>query len=187
MMHGMSRTGFLVSVLLLCMPFAAAAQSITIEAGNGSTTDEIMREVAERLLQLLPPVQSYLTQSGTTIGGDPLLRLEALLSNGSLEMLLTGLASTTSGLPQGITECPAITRLLTIGSQGEEVTALQAYLIATGFLSIEAPTGYFGSVTQAAVQAWQSARGIVTTGTPQTTGFGAVGPMTREALQNCTA
>jgi hypothetical protein len=182
----MSRVIILVSILLW-IPSGALAQTVTIEAGNGSTTDEIMREVAQRLLQLLPPVQSYLSQAPASTGDEPLLRLEALLSGNSLQTLIAGVGSTTLGIPQGNVECPAITRLLTIGSQGEDVTALQAYLIATGFLSIEAPTGYFGTVTQASVQAWQSARGIVTEGTPQTTGFGAVGPMTREALQNCTA
>lgn len=182
----MIRSLVLASLILVCLPYTADAQTITIETGNGSTTEEITREVAARLLQLLPPVQSYISVLQTAPDPNALPRLEALLSNSSFQTL-SGLASTTSALPQGIAECPAINRLLTIGSQGEDVSALQAYFVAIGFLSIEAPTGYFGALTQAAVQAWQGSRNIVTSGTPESTGYGVVGPMTREALRNCTA
>jgi peptidoglycan hydrolase-like protein with peptidoglycan-binding domain len=55
-----------------------------------------------------------------------------------------------------------------------DVTELQKILIADGYLVIPAPTGYFGSLTQAAVKQYQAAHGI------QTTGY--VGPLTRGAL-----
>ena len=41
------------------------------------------------------------------------------------------------------------------------------------------PTGYFGTLTQSAVQAFQCTESIVCSGSPDTTGFGAVGPRTR--------
>jgi len=68
---------------------------------------------------------------------------------------------------------------LTVGSTGADVVALQNALIAGGFsipsISSGAATpGYFGSQTKAAVQAYQSARGIPNTG--------FVGPLTRAAL-----
>ncbi len=40
---------------------------------------------------------------------------------------------------------------LTVGSRGDEVTALQKVLIYEGVLKIKAPTGYFGGLTMAAV------------------------------------
>lgn len=177
----------IATVIVFIAPHAALAQAITIQVGTGSTSEQLAQEVLMRLLQILPPVQSSLAVLGGPSSSTPeiLARLEALLNGLSPESLAAS-ASSTPALPAGVS-CPVITRLLTIGSQGADVTALQAYLIATGHLSIEAPTGYFGTVTEAAVQAWQSERGIVTSGTPQTTGFGAVGPMTREALQNCSA
>lgn len=55
----------------------------------------------------------------------------------------------------------AFTRSLTVGSQGADVTALQTYLIGAGFSIPAGATGYFGSQTQAAVAAWQSANGVM--------------------------
>ncbi len=52
---------------------------------------------------------------------------------------------------------------LTLGSRGEEVTELQKLLKAEGFFGVE-PTGYFGTITQAAVMAYQAAHNIPTTG-----------------------
>jgi peptidoglycan hydrolase-like protein with peptidoglycan-binding domain len=49
------------------------------------------------------------------------------------------------------------TRSLTVGSEGADVTALQTYLIGAGFSIPAGATGYFGSQTQAAVAAWQTA------------------------------
>lgn len=43
-------------------------------------------------------------------------------------------------------------------------------------------TGYFGPATLRAVQAFQKKNAIVSTGTPETTGYGAVGPKTAKAL-----
>ncbi|MBX4198762.1 peptidoglycan-binding protein [Candidatus Parcubacteria bacterium] len=57
----------------------------------------------------------------------------------------------------------AITSDLTVGSSGAQVTALQNALIAQGYLHVSA-TGYFGSLTKAAVMAWQSAAGLPSTG-----------------------
>jgi peptidoglycan hydrolase-like protein with peptidoglycan-binding domain len=71
-----------------------------------------------------------------------------------------------------------------IGSVGTSVSVLQGILIATGFLHIENPTGYFGALTQKAVQVFQSENGIVATGTPRTTGFGQVGPKTATAISS---
>src|SRR3989344_2077610 len=53
------------------------------------------------------------------------------------------------------------TRSLTMGSSGADVTCLQNYLTATGhFTFAGGATGYFGSITQSAVAAWQAANGV---------------------------
>jgi peptidoglycan hydrolase-like protein with peptidoglycan-binding domain len=62
---------------------------------------------------------------------------------------------------------------LTIGAKGEDVTALQNMLKEQGYFT-EAPTGFFGPKTKAAVAAFQASKGL-----PQT---GYVGPLTRAAL-----
>lgn len=70
-----------------------------------------------------------------------------------------------------------------IGSSGSNVTALQTYLAANPELYPSGLiTGYFGALTQAAVQRFQTAQGIVSSGTPATTGYGRVGPMTLARL-----
>jgi hypothetical protein len=51
------------------------------------------------------------------------------------------------------------TRDLTVGSKGDDVTALQQMLASGGYLKVS-PTGYFGSLTKAAVAAWQAAVGL---------------------------
>ena len=65
------------------------------------------------------------------------------------------------------------TSLLQVGDSGAEVTALQTRLSELGFFS-GAATGYFGSQTEAAVAAFQTAHGI--------SPVGYVGPSTRAAL-----
>ena len=79
-----------------------------------------------------------------------------------------------------------LTRTLVLGARdsatGGEVSKLQTFLVKAGHLNADLVTGYFGNMTQAAVRAWQSASGIVSSGTPATTGFGAIGPKSRAAL-----
>ncbi len=64
---------------------------------------------------------------------------------------------------------------LTVGSTGQDVTALQTWLIENGFLSIPAATGYFGPMTQKAVADYQTSVGIAPAA-------GYVGPVTRAKL-----
>ncbi|MDO8742172.1 MAG: peptidoglycan-binding protein [bacterium] len=72
-----------------------------------------------------------------------------------------------------------ISTSLDFGSRGQEVTDLQTYL--AGYPALYPSglvTGYFGSLTQAAVQRFQTEQGIVSSGSPTTTGYGRVGPQT---------
>lgn len=68
------------------------------------------------------------------------------------------------------------------GSQGQDVHMLQKILIAQGLLSLKSTTGFFGPITQQAVQQFQKKYGIVSSGTSATTGYGSVGPKTRAKL-----
>ncbi len=52
----------------------------------------------------------------------------------------------------------------TIGDMGAQVDAIQQYLIQQGLLNIDAPTGYFGPLTEAAVIAFQKAHGLPQSG-----------------------
>ncbi len=73
----------------------------------------------------------------------------------------------------------AITSQLDIGDSGSQVTELQTYLSTNVSIYPEGlVTGYFGQLTKAAVERFQTAQGIVSQGTPATTGYGRVGPQT---------
>ena len=76
----------------------------------------------------------------------------------------------------------ACTTNMSLGSAGTAVTCLQSFLKMTGDYTYPEITGYFGPVTQTAVQAFQIRRSIAQSGTPATTGFGSAGPVTRLTL-----
>ena len=66
---------------------------------------------------------------------------------------------------------------LTLGSTGDDVVALQTFLVSNGHLVMPAGVamGYFGNLTKAAVSAWQAAMGISPTA-------GYFGPISRTAM-----
>ncbi len=65
------------------------------------------------------------------------------------------------------------TQMLTVGSRGDDVSALQNFLAKEGFYKRTA-TGYFGPITAMAVEAYQTKQGISSTG--------VVGALTRAQL-----
>ncbi|MBI2121767.1 MAG: peptidoglycan-binding protein [Candidatus Sungbacteria bacterium] len=76
---------------------------------------------------------------------------------------------------QGGPSAPAsgcsFSRDLTVGARGDDVTCLQNYLTSTGHFTYSGgATGYFGSITQSAVSAWQAANGV----SPAAGYFGAI-------------
>ena len=84
--------------------------------------------------------------------------------------------------------CPTITYTLYRGrtdrQTNSQVTLLQRFLLEDPLIYPEGlVTGYFGVLTEKAVQRWQKAHGIVSFGTPQTTGYGMVGPKTKTAIK----
>ncbi|HVV38851.1 MAG TPA: peptidoglycan-binding domain-containing protein [Candidatus Paceibacterota bacterium] len=82
--------------------------------------------------------------------------------------------------------CPMLVRTVGKGANGDDVSNLQAFLQRSGDLKEASTTGYFGQSTEDALKAWQARQGIATSGDRSTTGFGAAGPKTRDALViNC--
>jgi len=79
--------------------------------------------------------------------------------------------------------CPTIGRVLKLGSTGTDVTSLQQFLALDSSVYPEGTvSGYYGSLTQAAVSRFQSKHNIVSSGSPATTGWGVVGPRTAAAI-----
>lgn len=79
----------------------------------------------------------------------------------------------------------AIATQLDFGSTGSDVTELQTYLAQNASIYPSGlVTGYFGPLTQAAVERFQSTQGIVSSGSPETTGYGRVGPTTMARINS---
>lgn len=71
------------------------------------------------------------------------------------------------------------TVVLRQGATGEEVEQLQEFLKQYPDIYPEGlVTGYFGPLTEKAVQRWQKKQGIMDSGDPDVTGYGQVGPQT---------
>ncbi|MBY0473266.1 peptidoglycan-binding protein [Patescibacteria group bacterium] len=111
-----------------------------------------------------------------------------------LGTLIAAIPSTSGSVPQitspvsstaapSVTACADLpTATMQIGGRGTGVTNLQNFLIQKGLLPEGSATGYFGPLTRAAVQQFQSSAGIVSSGDEKTTGFGLVGARTRSLI-----
>jgi peptidoglycan hydrolase-like protein with peptidoglycan-binding domain len=111
-----------------------------------------------------------------------------ILERNALSPMTYNISTRTSGvLIMGIYACllgvssaeARITSGMEFGSSGVQVTELQQYLARNSeWYPSGLVTGYFGELTQRATERFQVAQGIVSSGTPETTGYGRVGPTT---------
>lgn len=105
---------------------------------SAMTRDEILSEIA-RLIKIVDAIKVQLR----AIGIDP---------DG------TNTGTTGSG------ECLPVNRSLQVGASGQDVSALQGFLIEQGVLSDEYGTGYYGGITKDAVSRWQLLSHLSVTG-----------------------
>jgi peptidoglycan hydrolase-like protein with peptidoglycan-binding domain/sulfur relay (sulfurtransferase) DsrF/TusC family protein len=94
----------------------------------------------------------------------------------------TSVTTTPGTTPTPATGSGSLTQNLFPGSTGSQVTILQHLLNQDGDYPQAIYTTFYGALTQKAVQLFQTKYGIVSYGTPGTTGYGAVGPKTRGRL-----
>ena len=87
-----------------------------------------------------------------------------------VQAILAQIAAMQGGTAPGAS-CFGFSRSLTIGSRGDDVTALQNFLASKGHFKV-ATTGYFGPITAAAVAQWQASNGV-------TPASGFFGPLSR--------
>ena len=78
--------------------------------------------------------------------------------------------------------CPNLTRNLSFGSRGTDVTQLQTFLIEQGHLEAGNNTGFFGRMTEAAIKKFQCSEMQICSGTAASNGYGSVGPRTRAKI-----
>lgn len=147
------------------------AQFIDTNLNNGQiyyyalfTYDEVPNYSEPVILQAVPTAGGQGNQLASASTGGA----AAPLDSGS------ALANTTIVLP-------SVVGPFAIGSTGAQVTILQQMLTLGNYYT-GTPSGVYDNATVLAVQAFQRANGIVSSGTPQTTGYGLAGPSTRLAL-----
>src|SRR3989344_263222 len=134
---------------------AAAAIALLLPfAASALTADDIQQQIAKLLAQITT-LKEQLKTIQTTPSVEPTRPIDIAPPVGR--------------------GCPQILRTLQRGARGDDVSRLQEFLGIT-------PTGYFGTMTEAAVQSLQAEEGVASTGTAATTGYGMVGAKTRAAL-----
>ena len=110
------------------------------------------------------------------------------LSNRSLGKVLVIPALLTLGLSSQALAYVQLTAQVAPGATNANVSNLQEFLAATpDFYPQGLVTGYYGALTTAAVQKFQAFYGIVSSGSPATTGFGRVGPSTLAKINSIIA
>ena len=148
--YGMYKKSIMTVVVGLAMlipPFGVGAQTMT-------TSVSVSRDSVQTEIQSL------------------LSRIEAL----RVEIVALISASGTTGGVMSAPPCYAFLRSLTQGAQGNDVNALQKFLLDRGFAIPAGATGYFGGQTKAALVMWQVKNEIVT---PTQVGSGIFGPLSR--------
>ncbi len=142
----------------LFLPASATAQS----------ADALVAQIAA-LMQQIQAAQAEIGPAQPTTAATPSVRESSMT-----------IAPTAS--------CPRLTRNLARGAKGDDVLALQRFLGGEGLLASDSQTGFYGALTEAAVQRWQATYKIAMSGTPATTGWGAMGPRTIRMIDlNCSA
>ena len=155
-------TAAIITVSLLTPLFASAQTADELNAQAQSILQQITQ-----LQQQLSAMQGTGGTGGGTVGATP--ANPVVVRAGT-----DGVDSST---------CPQIGRVLKMGTTGDDVRRLQQYLARDPALYPEGTvSGYYGGLTQAAVQRWQAKFNIVGSGTPATTGYGVVGPRTAAAI-----
>ncbi len=131
------------------------------------------------LLITMPIASAALSEDSLQAKIDILLRQIAALTariNSIQNQSITTTASETSA-PPGIRHrvCGFISRSLSLGAEGDDVSQLQNFLHSEGFLTVP-PTGYYGSLTANAVARWQEREGV--------SALGVFGPLSRARIQS---
>ena len=170
------------------LPQPAVSPSASLTPINailpGATSDQTTQSPfvkSGELSAVFSPNPALSPAPPTTASSTPLSAAKAALLK-TLYAELATLEAELSALEaaEPATSCAPLTisRTLALGSTGADVSALQQFLQTRGYYIYPTITGYFGAVTQKAVEAFQSANGIEA--------IGSVGPITRAKIAALT-
>lgn len=178
----------------------AGTASVSFNYTSGATTDsniasggaDILTSVVSGSYTINNPASSG---GGSTAGGATGSGTSGGSSNsggggGSSGSSLGISGSNAGGISTGGTSCASglqatsLTRNLYRGLKGDDVKTLQNFLISQSLLSSDSNTGFFGPLTEKAVQSFQKSQDIVSSGNFWSTGYGMVGPTTRAKINS---
>ncbi|MDO8523603.1 MAG: peptidoglycan-binding domain-containing protein, partial [bacterium] len=175
-----------MSYIQKLLTFAAIFLSIVIPAAV--LADTPAQQFQTQLQALIGTFRSQITAS-TTSAADiqtlvTIFQTELQDLQNQLRSAITSEIQVTRPTLSGERFCQAFSQNMGRGSTdataGGEVTKLQQLLAQDSSIYPEGlVTGFFGSATEGAVQRAQKEGSVVSAGTPDTTGFGFVGPATR--------
>ena len=159
--------------------FVAVTTQNTSAATTGSSDNAQLRLQIESLIKQVQAIQAQLgALSQGAIPASPATPAQPG-SKGT---------PATPAIP-AIRACPLPLRYnLYLGLSDQEtegdVTYLQQFLAQDSDVYPEGKiSGFFGPLTEQAVKRWQAKQGLVSGGSPDTTGYGVIGPKTRERLR----
>jgi peptidoglycan DL-endopeptidase LytE len=176
---------FFVKILLgtllfsLAVPLLASAQTTTDSSSSGGSGGITLalgnRSVAAAVLQDLLMKNGYLVLAAPTgyFGTETQVALEAFQAANGLPQTGT-LTIPSDQLSAFFASVGSSATAMSLGATGTHVQSLQQFLINGGYLHLSAPTQYFGSLTFAAVQAFQKAHGLPQTGVVDAVTFAAM-------------
>src|SRR3989344_255733 len=162
----MSGTVSVASAVPIATPVATPVYTTpTYTTPTYTTSNPSVAELQAQVQSLLSQIQALQGSMGGSTG------------SGTVTTQSAGTLSTYSA------SCPQIGRSLKSGDSGEDVSRLQQFLARDPAIYPEAlVTGYYGGLTQRAVERWQAKFNIVSSGSPESTGYGVVGPRTAAAI-----
>ena len=136
---------------------------------------------------VVAPSQTTTVNSSNPAIDDLRTQMQALLNKITQLQQQAGVGTGVPGTVVPSATCPLIGRVLRKGDSGDDVTRLQQFLAQDPLVYPERlVTGYYGPLTEAAVRRWQVQFNIVSSGSPETTGYGQVGPRTAATMaQQC--
>ncbi len=139
---------------------------------SAQTVADLQTQI-QALLQEITALQAQVNSQGLVSGPTPASTNAA-----------AGNSNSNSGSGQ---ECLKLKYSLYFGSTDAttngEVSKLQKFLQWTTDYEYPTITGFYGPATEAAVKRFQTKYNIVTSGSPDTTGWGAVGPKTKKVIE----
>ena len=186
-----SRSVFYVLALvsLLALPFFVHAQSITPETKAQETIPAIsttpggfgISELERLAQQLLVQVAALMMQAQQ-------INISQISSASTADFVPAAgagrPATPTGGQVKGAStvNCPEFSRALKFDMRGVDVQQVQSFLFDQGYLTHEDVTGYYGYLTEVAVQSFQRKHGILDGGDPVSNGYGVVGKATQKQI-----